>query len=196
VVVAAIPRGGAVVALPIAERLAAPLTIAYAHKLSSPLQPEFAFGAVDEDGEVILDEAAVGALGLNPDDIARATLREREEIRRRVALYGAPPVAGFLPQSAVILVDDGLATGLTMRAALVHARRHGAARVVVATPCASSRAAEAFQEEADLFVGLIVDRRFMAVGDYYVEFPQVPDEAVTAILERAKAITGTTGDGG
>ncbi len=184
-VVAAIPRGGVTVALPVAERLGAPLTVAYARKLSAPFAPELAFGAVDEDGEMVLSAGTVEALGLGEPDVAQAKVRVLAEVRRRMARYQVPPLAAFLPGSAVVLVDDGLATGLTMRAALAYARRHGATEVVVAVPCASVQAATRFREEADRFVSLIVDERFMAVGQYYADFSPVSDEEVIAMLAEA-----------
>jgi putative phosphoribosyl transferase len=185
-VVAGIPRGGVVVALPVAERLHAPLTVAYARKLAAPLAPELAFGAMDEDGEAILDVATMRVFRLGPADLAEARETVRREIERRIALYQAPPLAAFLPGSVVVLVDDGLATGLTMRAALDYARRHGAREVTVAAPCASAEAAARFQREADRFVSLIVDPGFQAVGQYYAVFSQVSDQEVLAMLRRTR----------
>jgi putative phosphoribosyl transferase len=184
-VVAAIPRGGVAVALPIVEQLRVPLTIVYARKLTAPEAPELAFGALDEDGQILLDPTTVALLQLSPQDIEQAKARTWSEIQRRITLYRVPPLAHYLPQAAVVLVDDGLATGLTMRAALAYARRHAARSIVVATPCASAMAAERFRREADLFVSLIVDEAFVAVGDYYIDFTQVSDEEVAAMLTQA-----------
>lgn len=185
-VVAAIPRGGVAVALPIAERLGVPLTVAYARKLTAPFAAEFAFGALDEDGEMILDAESVAELELSPDDVEKAKARVWGEIQRRMALYRVPPLAHFLPASGVVLVDDGLATGLTMRAALEYARRHGAREVTVAVPCAATEAAERFRRAADRFVSLIVDEAFLAVGAYYEDFAAVTDEEVVAVLRQAR----------
>jgi predicted phosphoribosyltransferase/dienelactone hydrolase len=191
-VVAAIPRGGVAVALPIVEELGLPLTVIYARKLTAPIAPEFAFGALDEDGEEIIDAETVSALGLRPADIAHAKFRVAAEIRRRMALYRVPPLAHYLPSAHVVLVDDGLATGLTMRAALAYARRHGASEITLAVPCASTQAAEAFRGEVDHFVSLVVDPAFMAVGAYFLDFSPVPDDAVRAMLERAKRCAPAT----
>lgn len=184
-VVAAIPRGGVAVALPIARRLGAPLTVVYARKLTAAFAPELAFGALDEDGQVLLQRTTVEALGLQPPDIEEAKARVAAEIRRRMALYRVPPLAGYLPGAAVVLVDDGLATGLTMHAALAYARRHGAREITVAVPCAPPEAAERFRREADRFVCPIVDEGFMAVGQYYADFSPVTDEQVVAMLRSA-----------
>ncbi|MBI4591525.1 MAG: alpha/beta fold hydrolase [Candidatus Rokubacteria bacterium] len=184
-VVAAIPRGGVAVALPIVERLGAPLTVVYARKLTAPFAPEFAFGALDEDGKMILDPGSVAGLGLGPDDVEAARVRVWAEIQRRMALYRVPPLAHHLPGSTVVLVDDGLATGLTMRATLEYARRHGAREITVAVPCAAAEAAERFRRAADRFVSLIVDEAFVAVGAYYDDFSAVTDEEVVEMLARA-----------
>ncbi len=184
-VVTAIPRGGVTVALPVARRLSAPLTVAYARKLSAPFAPELAFGAVDEDGEVLTNPDTMGGLGLESGDVADAKQRVSAEIRRRMARYRVPPLATYLP-ARVVLVDDGLATGLTMRAAVRYARRHGATEVTVAVPCASAEAARLFGHEADRFVGLVVDEDFAAVGQYYEDFAPVTDDEVVAMLERAR----------
>jgi predicted phosphoribosyltransferase len=181
-VVAAIPRGGVAVALPVVERLKAPLTVIYARKLTAPVAPELAFGALDEDGECALDEAIVAALGLTGADVEAAKTRVAAEIRRRMDLYRVPPLAHYLPDRVVVLVDDGLATGLTMRAAVAYARRHGARNVIVAVPCASVQAARHFERAADRFLSLVVDPAFRAVGAYYLDFAPVRDETVLAML--------------
>jgi putative phosphoribosyl transferase len=193
-VVVAIPRGGVVLGVPVAERLSAPLTVAYARKLTAPLAPELAFGAVDEDGEVLLDDAGVEALGLGLAEIDQAKAGVGAEITRRMALYRVPPLAYYLPGSVtVVLVDDGLDTGLTMRAAVAYARRHGAREIIVAAPCASTAAAECFQREADRFVCPIVDKGFMAVAQYYADFPPVTDDEVVSMLEEAGRGGGRAG---
>jgi putative phosphoribosyl transferase len=184
-VLAAVPRGGVAVALPIAERLAVPLTVSYARKLTSPRAPEVAFGARDEDGVSIVDRAAVDALGLGPRDVEEANARVAAEIARRMALYRAPVLAGILPGAGVVLVDDGLATGLTMQAAIAYARRHGARDVTVAVPCASAPASRCCRAAADHFVSLVVDAEFEAVGEYYDDFAAVSDHEVVAMLARA-----------
>jgi predicted phosphoribosyltransferase len=185
-VVAAIPRGGVSIALPVVERLGMPLSVVYARKLTAPIAPELAFGALDEDGQTILDEEIVKGLGLSEGDVESAKKRVAAEITRRMALYRVPPIAGFLPDAGVVLVDDGLATGLTMRAAVAYARRHQARSVTVAVPCASSSAARRFEREADHLVSLVTDEAFMAVGAYYEDFSPVSDSEVVAMLVRAQ----------
>src|SRR3989441_7858666 len=131
-VVGAIPRGGVTVALPLVERFRAPLALVYAGKLTAAVAPEFAFGALDEDGEAYVKAESVAMLGLSPAEAEHAKARVRGEIQRRMAAYGPRSLGAHLPGPGVVLVDDGLATGLTMRVALAYARRHGARDVTVA----------------------------------------------------------------
>lgn len=182
-VVAAIPRGGVIVAAPIAGRLGVPLTLVHARKLTVPPAPELAFAAVDEDGHTVVDYPLIAALRLSSHDVDAARERVQAEIRSRRERYAVPPLASFLPAECVVLVDDGLATGLTMDAAVAHARRHGAEQVVVAAPCASPGAAARFGDPLRLLT-LVVDPGFRAVADYYADFPQVEDEEVRALLDR------------
>ena len=185
-VIAAIPRGGIAVALPIVERLQRPLAVVHACKLTAPAAPELAFGALDEDGQLAVDQPTVARLELGPEVVASATARAEAEIRRRIAVYKARPLAHYLPGPDVILVDDGLATGLTMHAAVAYARRHGAREIAVAVPCASEEAAARFRQEADRFVSLIVGDAFGAVGGYYADFSPLTDEEVSAMLARVE----------
>ncbi len=189
-VVGAIPRGGVAVALPIVERTGAPLTAVHARRLTSALAPEFAFGALDEDDEAIVNEQAVSVLGLSRDDIESTAALVAMDLHGRIALYEAPSLTRFLPGAAVVIVDDGLATGLTMRAAIRYARRHGAREIVVAVPCASPDAAARCRQEADCLVALVVDPEFCAVGAYYTDFSPVDDDEVMLMLDRARACSG------
>jgi predicted phosphoribosyltransferase len=154
--------------------------------LTAPAAPELAFGALDEDGQVAVDRETVARLELGPEVIASATARVEAEIRRRIALYKGLPLAQCLPGLDVILVDDGLATGLTMHAAVDYARRHGAREITVAVPCASQGAAVRFRQKADRFVSLIVGDAFGAVGGYYADFTALADEEVSAMLARVE----------
>ena len=188
-VIAAIPRGGVAVALPIVERLKRPLAIVHACKLTKSADPEVAFGALDEDGRSTIDSEAVARLRVGAEDIASITAQVEAEMRRRAALYKARPLAEYLPGPDVVLVDDGLATGMTMRAAVHYVRRLGAREVTVAVPCASEAAAARFRDDADRFVSLIVGDVLGAVGGYYADFAKLTDEQVRAMIARADAMT-------
>lgn len=190
-VVVAIPRGGILVGAPIAERFACALTLCFARKLTLLDSPELAFGAMDEDSHVVMDHDRFHDLGARPSEIAHARERTAVEIQRQQRAFPVVPLESFLPRSTVVLVDDGLATGYTMRAALARVRRRGARRIVVAVPCASSAAAATIRREADDFVCPLVDDEFTAVGAYYLDFPQVTDLDVREALDRARARTGT-----
>lgn len=185
-VVAAIPRGGVVVAAPIAGRLDAPLTLVYARKIALRVAPEFAIGALDQDGEAIFADTWSGWPESGGEEVAAARVRVGAEIARQRECYQAPSLAALAAGATVVLVDDGLATGLTMRAAVAYARRHGADRVVVAVPCASEEAAEWCTREADRFICPLVDPDFVAVGSYYSAFGAVSDEEVLAALAAAR----------
>ena len=184
-IVAALPRGGVEVGLPVAERLAVPLALSYARKLTAPRAPELAFGALDEDGQTIIEPSTVAALRLSPLDIEQATARVTADIQRRIARYRIPPLGRSLPGVGIILVDDGLATGLTMQAAVRYARRHAAREIAVAVPCASAQARRQFRQGVDHFVSLVVDEEFTGVAQYYDDFSPVRDEDVRAMLARA-----------
>jgi predicted phosphoribosyltransferase len=190
-IVAGIPRGGIIVAGPIAERLDAPLAAVHTRKLSSPQAPEYAFGAMDEDGHAVLDYRSVVALGLGEREVEEVKATVVREVARRARLYAGTRLADHLPAPTVVLVDDGLATGLTMQAAIGYAQRHGAEAIVVAVPCASERAAyevrSLLQRPADRFVCPVVDPEFRAVGEYYRDFRQVTDDEVAKALGRVVA---------
>jgi predicted phosphoribosyltransferase len=184
-VVAGIPRGGVLVADAIAERLGCPLTVSFARKLALPESPELAFGALDEDGHVVMDHSEFRRLAARPEELARARAAVTLEILRQQREFRVPRIDSFLPRCSVVLVDDGLATGYTMRAAIAHAWRHGARRITVAVPCASPSAAESIRREVDDLVCPWIDDEFRAVGAYYVHFPHVTGRQVRSVLDRA-----------
>ena len=199
-VVAGIPRGGVVVASSVAEQLGAPLVAIHARKLSSPEASEFAFGAMDENGHALVDHRALVALGLGDEDVARIEGEVARELGRCRAIYPGGRLTDHLPGRVVIVVDDGLATGLTMRAAVACAQRHGAKATVVAVPCAAERAAREMERtlrrRGDRFVCPVVDPDFQAVSGYYESFPQVSDVEVADLLARATTSTLTRGGRG
>src|SRR2546426_6734981 len=170
VVVAAIPRGGLAVALPIAARLRAPLTLAFARKLTVPTAPEFALGAVDEAGMLLLDQANADSVGAAADELDRACRDAHAEIARERERYDAVPLERLAAGATVVLVDDGFATGLTMRAAVAHAKRCGAREVAVVAPCASHAAIRRLQRVADRVVALKSASGPFAVGSFYEDF--------------------------
>ncbi len=178
-----VPRGGVVVAAEVAGRLGAELDIIVPRKLRAPHNPELAIGAVAEDGSVYLDEGMVNALRV-PQEYLQEEVREqlREIQRRRMAYRGVRP-APKLEGRTVVLVDDGIATGSTMIAAVRSARSQGAAEVVVAVPVAPPDAVRRLSREGCEVVCVHEDPLFVAVGQFYEDFAQVSDEEVRAILQ-------------
>lgn len=186
-VVLALPRGGVPVAAEIAAALGAPLEILAVRKLGAPANPEYGIGAVTEDGGRLVDEEAVGALRVGERDLARIIEREGAELRRRVELYrgGRPPLD--LSGRAVIVVDDGVATGLTDAAALRSVRRRGAARIVLAVPVGPPDSIDRLRGEADEVVCLLEPPKLRGVGQWYDDFSQVSDAEVVALLRNGSS---------
>lgn len=184
VVVFALPRGGVVIGDKIAEYLMAPLDLVIVKKIGHPANREYAIGAVAEDGDPVYSAREVSALGREwfEDEVRRARL----EIRRRREEYmgGRPPrdIRGKI----AIIADDGIATGLTMMAAIADIRRRGAAKAVAAIPVAPYETAKELGKMADEVAAVVVDPAFMgAVGAYYRSFGQLDDSDVKAVLDRA-----------
>ncbi|HEU5003087.1 MAG TPA: phosphoribosyltransferase family protein [Actinomycetota bacterium] len=182
-IVLGLPRGGVVVAAPVARALGAQLGVLVVRKLGAPRQPELGFGALAEGPTRVLNHALVAELGLTPDEVDAITAREQAELDRRVRRYRgdrpAPGVAGC----TVVLVDDGIATGATVRAAIDVLRAQGAGRVVVAAPVAPTEVVAGLAGLADAIVVLHRPARFLAIGFWYHDFEQVPDDEVVGLVQ-------------
>jgi len=184
-VVLALPRGGVPIAFEVAQALGAPLDILAVRKVGAPHQPELGVGALAEDGTAVLDAAMAERVGMTQELLDATVARETRELRRRVELYrdGRTPVD--LRDRNVIIVDDGLATGLTALAAVRAARAGGAAKVVLAVPVGAQESVDMLAEEADDVVCLTIPRELYGVGRWYRDFSPVSDQEVVALLVQA-----------
>ncbi|MGV9944266.1 phosphoribosyltransferase [Streptomyces sp. NPDC003401] len=192
--VLALPRGGVPVAAEVARALGAPLDVLVARKIGVPGHPETGIGAIVGDDPPLFDRRSVAMLGLSEDGLRPDVTRERAELRRRERRYRGDRPAPRVEGRTVVVVDDGLATGVTARAALRHLRRRGPARLVLAVPVGAPESAAAMRAEADDVVCLHQPPDFRAVGLWYADFEQVGDEEVTRILHGHTA--GAGGGGG
>jgi putative phosphoribosyl transferase len=176
--VLALPRGGVPVGFEVAKMLGAPLDVVVVRKLGFPNQPELAMGAIASGGVRVLNEGLLGESGLYAKEIERIAVQEAHEVERREQLYRAGRPALELRGRKVVLVDDGLATGSTMLAAVECVRRLGASRVTVAVPVASGQAGERVRQVVDEYVCLATPVPFAAVGEWYDDFRQTSDAEV------------------
>ncbi|MGO8872831.1 MAG: phosphoribosyltransferase family protein [Acidimicrobiales bacterium] len=185
-VVLGLPRGGVPVALEVAEALEAPLDVIVVRKLGVPFQPELGMGAIGEDGVRVLNAEVIGLAGVSSEELAAVERRERAELDRRALRFrgGAPRVP--LDGRTVIVVDDGIATGSTARAACQVARAHGAAHVVLAAPVAPPDWTRRLEGDADEFVCVDTPEPFFGVGQFYADFAQTTDEEVIDCLQRGR----------
>jgi putative phosphoribosyl transferase len=181
-VVLALPRGGVPVAAEIAAALGAPLDVLIVRKLGAPTQPELALGAMGEGGVRVLNDDLIRRVGLTPDHLAPVESRERAEIERRSAQYRHGRSVCDVAGRTVVIVDDGLATGATARAAVAVVRARGAGRVVVAVPVGAPDSLRDLAREADEVIALASPSGFSAVGAWYQDFRQVGDDEVERLL--------------
>ena len=185
VLIIALPRGGVPVGYEIATRLAAPLDVLVVRKIGTPWNEELAIGAVASGGTLMLDNTLISELRIGKAELDRIIAAEMRELERRDALYRGHRRFPELAGRVVIVVDDGLATGASMLAALRAIRQHSPANLIVAVPVASRSAVAVVEEVADSCVTLMIPEPLYGVGMYYDDFSQTSDHEVLALLERA-----------
>jgi putative phosphoribosyl transferase len=185
VVVLGIPRGGVVVANEVAKALGAPLDIVVTRKIGAPGEPEFALGAVTQEGDVIMDREAAESIGASPAYLEEEVKRKQDEVRERMrAFRGDAPYPG-LEGKTVVVVDDGIATGSSIEAAIISVKRRSPKEIVVAVPVAPQDAMERLSGRGVKVVCLEKPWTFMAIGEFYHDFSQVGDPEVRRILEES-----------
>ncbi len=200
IVVLGLPRGGVPVAFEVAKALAAPLDVLVVRKLGVPFQPELAFGAIGEGGVRVINESVVWEADLSEEDMAAVEAKQRAELARRSDRFRGGHEQISLAGRIALIIDDGVATGATAKAACQVARAQGASRVVLAVPIGAVDTAERFTGYADEVVCLQTPAFFFAVGQGYCNFAQTSDDEVIALLDRARegfrepAAAGTPGD--
>lgn len=185
VLVLALPRGGVPVAYEVARALHAPLDVFLVRKLGVPGHEELAMGAIASGGTRVLNNDIVGYLSIPAEEIERVATREQEELERREREYRGGASAPDVRGRTVILIDDGLATGSTMRAAVIALKRQQPARIIVAVPAAAESTCDEFRTEVDEIICAITPEPFYAVGLWYEDFSQTTDEEVRELLGRA-----------
>jgi putative phosphoribosyl transferase len=185
VIVLGLPRGGVPVAFEVAHRLGAPLDVFIVRKLGVPGFEELAAGAIASGGVRVLNEDVMRSIPHADEAIDAVTIRETAELERREQIYREGRTAPQLRDRIVILVDDGLATGATMRAAIEALRQSGAAKIVVAVPVGPQDTCRELEEKADETICLSTPEFFQAVGQYYEDFSQTSDEDVRELLSHA-----------
>ena len=190
-VVLALPRGGVPVAFEVARELQAPLDVIVVRKLGVPFQPEYGFGAIGEDGARIIDDRVVRQARLTRQEIASVEARERDRLNRRLGQLRGDRAPVPLAGRTAVVVDDGIATGSTARAACLAARARGASRVIVAVPVGSVQAVASLRRDADEVICVHTPVPFTAIGDWYGDFSQVADAEFTGLLGQAPTYAGT-----
>jgi putative phosphoribosyl transferase len=185
-IVLAIPRGGMVVGFEVAKALGVQLDVVITRKIGAPDNPEFAIGAVAEDGTAILDDSIVGMLQVSKGYISEAVERQKLEIKRRLLRYRGDVPYPSLKNREVIVVDDGVATGSTLKAAIMSIRKKGARTIIVAVPVGPPDTVQQFSRLADRVVCLRMPEPFYAIGEFYDDFEQTEDVEVIKLLKMNK----------
>lgn len=186
-IVIGLPRGGVVVAFEVAKKLNLPLDIIVTRKISDPINPEFAIGAVTEEGDVILDKKIISQYEIDQDYIDSQIKKEKKEAERRLILYRQKTTPLNLKGKIAIIVDDGIATGNTMNAAIKSAKAKKAEKIIVATPIIPHEYQKQIKQQVDKLISLNQPQSFYGVSAFYKKFDQVTDKEVTELMKYAAA---------
>jgi predicted phosphoribosyltransferase len=186
-VILAIPRGGVVVAAEVAKALGAPLDIVVTRKIEAPGEPEYALGAVTQEGDVIMDRQVAESLGASKEYLDSQVKKKREEVNERMRKFRGDAPYPDLEGKVVVIVDDGIATGSSVGAAVMSVKKRKPKEIVVAVPVAPKDAVETLTGDGNRVVCLETPGPFLAIGEFYGAFDQVDDEEVKLILDKSRS---------
>lgn len=190
-IVLGLARGGVIVASEVARRLHAPLDVLVVRKIGSPQNPEFGIGAISEDDVVLWERESIQRAGLCDEDLEKMKAKEEDELHRRITLYRKGKPLPEMTGKTVIIVDDGVATGVTARAAIKTVQKHGPSEFIFASPVCSGESFQDIKKEATYTKCCIVPSDMQAIGKYYQDFHQVTDkEVLEALLAVKETRTG------
>lgn len=185
-IILALPRGGVVLGYEIAKILEAPLDVFVARKIGAPYYPELGIGAIAPNGVEILDKKLINSLQISPITIKEIIERETIEMNRRIELYRGNAKPHDLTNKTIILVDDGLATGVTASASIFSIKRMNPKKIILAVPVSPPSTAEEFRKKVDVFICLYEPHDFYAISSYYSDFRQITDNEVIALLDKSR----------
>lgn len=186
VVVLGLPRGGIVLSYEVAKSLNIPMDLVVPRKIGAPNNEEFAIGAIAEDGEAVFDEGTISLYGIGQDYIDKEVEKERKEARRRLKKYRGDRPPLDLKNKVALVIDDGIATGSTMLAAIKSVKAKGAKKIVVAVPTVARDSIKLIEAEVDEFIYLDAPLFFGSVGEFYETFGQTEDEEVVELMDKIK----------
>lgn len=182
-IVLGLPRGGVPIAQQVADVLELPLDIVVTRKIGAPFNEELAIGAISQEGDVIWNETIMRSNRLKPEDLSDTIAKEKSEAQRRLYLYRQGKAPLELAGKTVLLVDDGIATGATMMAAIQYVKNAGAAKIIVGTPMATVDTLEKITQEVDEVASVLLPKIFMGISAFYRAFPQTSDQEVIDIMQ-------------
>lgn len=185
-IVVALPRGGVVLGYEVAKKLKAPLDILVARKIGAPLHPEFGIGAIAPNGIFILNTDLIKSFGITESELKKVIKTQTKEMTRRVELYRQDLPLIDLKNRTVIVIDDGLATGVTTQAAILSIKQMSPKKIILAVPISPPDTANKFRKKVDEFLCLLEPAGFYAVGAYYEDFEQVTDDEVISLIRKSK----------
>ncbi len=188
----ALPRGGVPIAYNIGKKMNWPIDVIVARKLGAPGNEEFGIGAISENDSVILDDSTIDLLSIKQRQLAQIIAREEDELQRRVNLYRQGKPLPSLSDFSVVIIDDGLATGITAKAAITSVNKLNPESIVFASPACANDSAKELESLVDGLICLITPKDFMSVGLWYQEFEQVSDDEVISYLSKSHQLTKTT----